>query len=258
MSMTVAPSAAIPESAAKAPVHNVADILRAIAQDPAIAEAVRQHVLGDEIRRLPAAFKQLAATLETYMAQTNRILAELQAGQAELQAGQAELQAGQAELQAGQAEIRTDVAALQTGQEILRAKATVDDARKMAGRICRLADLRRPRFLDSTDIYDLICDGDTTGIPDNELHSCEQTDLVLRGVSKTDHSRHYVIIEGSAALTAADFSRIRRNADHFAQITGCATHAVAIGKLPPSNIMNSAQELRVHCLEPTNRATRPT
>ena len=55
---------AIPESAERAPVNTVADILRAMARDPAIAEAVRQHILDDELRRLPAAFLRLAAKAE--------------------------------------------------------------------------------------------------------------------------------------------------------------------------------------------------
>ena len=57
-------SIAIPESAERMPVNTVADILRAMARDPAVAEAVRQHILDDELRRLPSAFLQLAAKVE--------------------------------------------------------------------------------------------------------------------------------------------------------------------------------------------------
>ena len=118
--MTAAP-AIIPESGEDIPIQTFADILRAMSRDPALAEAVRWHVLDDELRRLPAAFQQLAATVEDYMAQTNRILAELQAGQAKLQAGQAKLEAGQGELRAGQAKLEAGQAKLEVGQEELRA-----------------------------------------------------------------------------------------------------------------------------------------
>ena len=227
----------VPASAEQTPVHTIADILRAMTHDPAIAKAVRQHVLDEEFRQLPAAFRQLAATVEEYMVQTNRILADLQAGQA-----------------------RHDlaIAELKIGQDELRAKATITDARKMVGRICDLANLRRPRFLESTDVFDLFDDADTSGIPANELLSCRETDLVVRAVRKNDQAQHYVLLECSAGITAADIRRLRRNADHFTLLTGCTTHAVAVGKLPPDRILASAREQNVHCLEPTAKATRPT
>ena len=315
---------AIPESAERTPVDTVADILRAMARDPAVAEAVRQHVLDEELRRLPAAFAQLAAKLEEHIAESSRTHTELRAGQARLETGQARLEAGQEELRAGQArhdadiaELRTgqeelragqarleagqeelragqarhdaDIAELRTGQEELRAgqarleagqdelragqarhdaniavllaKATATDARKMSGIFCKLINLRRPRWLDDTDVVDLINDADEAviaDIPDNELYSCQRADLVLSAISKTDGSQQYVIIECSAGITRRDIQRIRRNADHFARITGCVTHAAAVGRLPPPAILDSARELNVHCLEPSAKITRPT
>ena len=128
----------------------------------------------------------------------------------------------------------------------------------MVGRICDLANLRRPRFLESTDVFDIFDEADTSGVPPNELLSCRETDLVVRVVSKDDQSRHHVLLECSAGIMAADIGRLRRNADHFTRRTGCTTHAVAVGKLPPDRILATAQEQNVHCLEPTAKVTRPT
>lgn len=169
--MTMTTPASIPASAEQTPVETIADILRAMAHDPAIAKAVRQHVLDEERRQLPAAFRQLATKVEEYTAQTNRILADLQAGQARHNADIAELKDGQARLEAGQARHVTAIAELKIGQDELRAKDTITDARKMVGRICDLANLRRPRFLESTDVFDIFDDADTAGIPPNELLS---------------------------------------------------------------------------------------
>ena len=123
--MTTVPIAA-PAIADQVEVRIFTDILNALSQYPAIAEAVRQHVLSDEIRHLPAAFVQLAATVERYMEQTNRILAELQSGQArhdadiaDLKDGQARLEAGQAKLEAGQERLEAGQAKLKAGQEQL-------------------------------------------------------------------------------------------------------------------------------------------
>ena len=301
---------AIPESAERTPVDTVADILRAMARDPAVAEAVRQHVLDEELRRLPAAFAQLAAKVEQHIEESSRTHTELRAGQARLETGQEELRAGQARLETGQDELRAgqarhdaDIAELRTGQEELRAgqarleagqdelrtgqeelragqdelragqarhdaniavllaKTTAIDARRMMSRFCNLINLRRPRWLDDPDIYELIENADEdvlADIPANELLSCHEADLVLSAISKTDGSQQYVIIECSAGITRRDIQRIRRNADHFARVTGCVTHAAAVGRLPPPAILDSARELNVHCLEPSAKITRPT
>ena len=327
----------IPASAAQTPVHTVADILRAIAQDPEIAVAVRQHVLTDELLNLPSVVarmsqqidrntEMIAQILGTQRQQTQDIadikagqerhdadIADLKAGQerhdadiaeikailarhevmlAELKAGQerhdadiaeikavlerhevmlADLKAGQerhevmlADLKAGQERHDADIADIKASQrrvEIelgeLRAKATSTDAVKMMGLICEVANLRQPRWLERHDIFALIDNADTTGIPSNELRSCHRTDLVMRAVGKDDGAAHYAIVECSATITGADIRRIRRNADHFARITGCVTHAVAVGKLPPPNLQADASRRQVHCLEPTSSVTRP-
>ena len=111
------------------------DILAAMDRDPKLHEALRQRILDEEFRRLPAivrelqeAVAQLARTLQDFMQATNERLARLEAGQAKLEAGQeelrggqAKLETGQAKLEAGQAKLETGQAKLETGQEELRA-----------------------------------------------------------------------------------------------------------------------------------------
>lgn len=121
------------------------DILTVMARDPQLREAMRQHILDDEIRQLPAAFQELRATVaelaqvvRDYMAATNARLDRLESGQDELrrtlqefmaatnarldrlESGQDELRAGQDELRAGQDELRAIVGGLKTGQDELR------------------------------------------------------------------------------------------------------------------------------------------
>jgi len=111
------------------------DILAAMDRDPKLHAALRQRILDEEFRRLPAivrelqeAVAQLARTLQDFMQATNERLARLEAGQAKLEAGQEELRGGQAKLEAGQEELRAGQAKLEagqakleTGQEELRA-----------------------------------------------------------------------------------------------------------------------------------------
>ena len=119
------------------------DILAVMARDPQLREAMRQHILDDEIRQLPAAFQELRATVadlaqvvRDYMAATNARLDRLESGQDELRRTLQEfmaatnaridrLETGQDELRAGQDELRATVGDLKTGQDELR--ATVGD-----------------------------------------------------------------------------------------------------------------------------------
>ena len=285
--MTTAP-AIVPESGEHIPIETFADILRAMSRDRALAEAVRQHVLDDELRRLPAAFQQLAATVEDYMAQTNRILAELQggqtalqAGQDELRAGQDELRAGQAELLAGQSELRVRQDELRAGQDELRAgqdelRAGQDelragqlelqakflplDARKMIGVIAGRLDIRRPVWLDNTDLL-VIADeaGEVAdAVPQNEMQSFFAIDLALRAVGKAARDTQYVVIECSNTVDRNDILRIRRNADLMARFTGCMTHAMVIGNRLPEHIASLAEASGVHSLQPSVRVIRAT
>ena len=229
--MTTAP-AIVPESGEHIPIETFADILRAMSRDRALAEAVRQHVLDDELRRLPAAFQQLAATVEDYMAQTNRILAELQGGQDELRAGQVELQA----------------------------KFLPLDARKMIGVIAGRHNIRRPVWLENTDLL-VIADeaGEVAdAVPGNELQSFFAIDLALRAVGKAARDTQYVVIECSNTVDRNDILRIRRNADLLARFTGCMTHAMVIGNRLPEHIASVAEASGVHSLQPSVRVTRAT
>ena len=230
--MTAAPAvpAIAPESGGDIPIQTFADILRAMSREPALAEAVRQHVLDDELRRLPAAFQQLAATVEDYMVQTNRILAELQAGQEGLRVGQLELQA----------------------------KFLPFDARKMIGVIARRLNIRRPVWLDNTDLLGIADDAGylADAVPENELESFFAVDLALRAVGKAARDTQYVVIECSNTVDRNDILRIRRNADLLARFTGCHTHAMVIGNRLPERIASVAEGSGVHWLLPSVRVTR--
>ena len=133
------------------------DILAVMARDPQLREAMRQHILDDEIRQLPADFQELRATVaelaqvvRDYMSATNARLDRLETGQDELRRTLQEfmsatnarldrLETGQDELrrtlqefmaatnarldrlETGQDELRAGQAELRAGQDELRA-----------------------------------------------------------------------------------------------------------------------------------------
>ena len=278
------------------PIRVFQDILDILAGHPQVADMMRQHLLTQELLNLPQVVAQIAADQQhtnevvaqlaaelqrtneavertneavertnEAVARTNKVLAQVLEVQsqhtqdiAELKAGQAKLEAGQAKLEAGQAKLETRFARLETGQENLSAKFLPLDAKKMVGTIAGIFNIRRPVWLDNTDLLNIVDEaGDAADdIPENELQSLIRSDLALRAIGKSDRQTRYVLIECSGSITRNDISRARRNADHLARITACETYALVIGRLPPENILREAEANGVRCLQPSEKVTR--
>ena len=130
-------------------------------------------------------------------------------------------------------------------------------ARRMTGRIAKITQSRRPRWLEPTDIVDIADDADTDGIPANELDSFRDIDLALKAIDKTSPNvqEQYVIIECSGTITHRDIARIARNAQHMTRFTGLPCQAVVIGYTIPDPVAEAARQQSVHWLLVTNRAT---
>ena len=128
------------------------------------------------------------------------------------------------------------------------------DARTQLGRICGHFNLTRPRWLDSCAIFNIIDDAGVTNLTENEFRIFADTDLAFFGISKADNSRQFVLIGCYDASTGDDIRRSRRNADHFAGITGWITHPVIIGKPPPPDVLETARGHRVLCIPPKQRS----
>ena len=275
-------------------INTFEDILAAMDRDPQLREAMRQHVLGEELRQLPAivqelreAVAELAQTVRDYMVATNTRLDRLEAGQAEanarldrLEAGQAEanarldrLEAGQAEanarldrLEAGQARIEerqdrmeTDIKELKSDMADVKGQLVPLAAHRMVGRIADVTQSRRPRWMENTEIIDISDDADTSDVPPNELESFRAIDLAMRAVDKNRPGNHvqYIVIECTSTITRNDVTRAARNAEYMTRFTGAPAKAVVIGHSIPDAIAALAQERAVHCITVTNKSTRP-
>ena len=126
-------------------------------------------------------------------------------------------------------------------------------ARRMIGKIADVTQTRRPRWLEDYKIIDIADDADTGNMSADALEDFRAIDLVLRGFDKTGatNDAQYVIVECVSAVTAADVTRARRNADYLTQFTGVATKAVVVGIEIPPAIANLAERHSVHCIAST-------
>lgn len=239
------------------------DLLAILEQNPQLRSALRNHILDEELKQLPAIVRRNQELLEQFIQQQAEITANLQAGIDKLNDTLNRFMESTNAMLAAHAErmarLETDVAVLKTDVGWLKGHITPTIARRMLGKIAEVTQCRRPRWLEEHEIIDISDDADTGGVPDNELESFRAIDLVMRGIDKTSPTgeTQYVVIECSATVAANDVTRARRNADYLAQFTGVASRAVVIGTEIPPTIANLAQGESVHCIAITNKGARP-
>ena len=235
-------------TAATTPIQTFKDILDAMERDPQLQEALRQYVLDEEIRRLPAAFQELretvaelARTLQEFMASTNARLERLEAGQDELKAGQDELKAGQERLEAGQDELNTKYDELKDGQNRMQGQLNrvtgTDYERRVVRRLRRSArwrfGLERAAVVHSVtlsnidDLLTLLDEAYQAGtISEAETDDAERVDIVISGEAAGRMA--YVVTEVSVNIDRHDVERAARRAAVIARAADCpATAAVA-------------------------------
>ncbi len=134
-------------------VHDIADVVRIIREQPEWADTIRSILLSRELLELPQRFAEYAEAtnqrlerLETALAEfvesTNRRLEALEGGQAKLEEGQARLEGGQAKLEEGQARLEGRQAKLEEGQARLEGRqAKLEEGQaRLEGRQAKLEE----------------------------------------------------------------------------------------------------------------------
>lgn len=139
------------------PINTFQDILDALERDPALRQALRTHVLTEELIQLPAVVHQIRADvdemkqgqarleegqarLEAEMTTVKSDVDEMKRGQARLEEGQARLEAEMTTVKADVEELKQGQARLEEGQTELRETQTRMEARlnTMGGQVSHL------------------------------------------------------------------------------------------------------------------------
>ena len=226
------------------PIESFEDILDVLEQNPEYREAMRRHILDEEIRRLPAEFRELRKTVDDlaqavrdYMETTNERLgrvesdiAELKEGQAELKAGQAKLEAGQAKLEAGQARLEGrigDVAGTAYERRIAKHCRNIVSRRLGIKRAKVLHSISVP---DNEALDDLVYAASEVGsITDQQAYDLDLADIIVAGSGAPDQA-NYAVIEVSETIGDDDVDRARERAEILASAASEPVVAAVIGK----------------------------
>ena len=212
-------------------INTFQDILDAMDQNPALRDALRRHILTEELLQLPAAVHQLRADVE------------------ELKAGQARLETDMAEVKSDVAELKTDVAELKVGQA--RLETTVarleTETSRMGGHVSRLAGtdyqtritrLAPRRLRDSLSVQAAQVQDNIPNIISNatqqdaitsdEADALELADTVLSGVN-ADGDPVYILAEISITVQTGDINRAQYRSAILQKATGIPTLPVTFG-----------------------------
>lgn len=232
-------------------VHDIADIVRIIREQPEWADTIRSILLSRELLELPQRFaeyaeatnqrlERLETALVAFVESTNRRLETLETEQAAMKSDIVELKSDVKELKADVSQLKTDVKELKADVSQLKTEmvAVRQDLRPLKGsharsgaerdtrRIARIMNCFQVGLLNSDDLYRLLAVIDSDDISRSDRDSFENADIVIVGEHRETGETHYIAVEASFTAHEDDTRRAVRNADYLARSTGKPAHAV--------------------------------
>ena len=235
------------------PINDFQGILNTMERDPALRDALRRHILTDELLQVPVRLERI----EGYVGTLQEGVSTLTAATTTLKEGQARLEQGQSELQQGQTELREDVRSAN-----LRINQIASDMGNLRGneyekrirfRVLYRAgaefgiqgpdialsqnDPRSPAFQQA--ISSAIAEGRITP---RELEELGDSDFIIMGTN----NRH-AVVEASITASNNDITRARERAKILQKVTqGRAVAAVVATRVPqPQVILADSQNVAV-------------
>ena len=216
-------------------INNQQDILRALDTDPAFREAVRRHLLTDDLINLPEKFAAFATSQQAF----NQSLRE------DVQSVVADVQSVKADVQ----RIAADVGDLKGNVAGRAAWDRHDD-------ILAQLDFTLVTMLSNADLNNLANRSDTTGIHRSDLLSFYRADLVMEALDH-DKNTHYVAMEASYTADARDTDRVTRNAGFLTRFTGQPAHAVIASRQNDYAVQRLVENNTVHWFQLTDVDLQP-
>lgn len=227
-------------SAANPPIATFKDILDAMEQRPELLEAMRQHIITQEIMQLPAVVRELAQTLREFIdsatARFQRIesdITRMQADIIQIQDDIARMQADIARMDATISRIETDISSMKGTLGRLLGN---EYERKATQRAIRLAIRRlgmtNPVVIHAsaiphkTGIYQMADQAILAGrITAEQSDDLDEADIIIHD----QDADTYALAEISITLDADDAARARRRADILSGVTQTPVNAALIG-----------------------------
>ena len=192
-------------------INTTDDLIRLLKENDEFREAVRRHVLSDELFHLPERFARFATRMETFVDEQTRFNTEMRQFHKEQTQINEEMRQSNQRMETAIGELRGNVA-----RQVVGAYSR-EIAEGMGFQIERL--LARP------DLFSLLVGNDPRDLTPGERQSFFRADLVLE-VTDADGSLHYIAVEASYTADKRDTDRALRNAQLMERFTGHQAHAL--------------------------------
>ena len=234
-------------SAANPPITTFKDILDAMEQRPELLEAMRQHIIDQELTQIPAAVRELAQTLREFIDSANARFQRIESDITRMQADITRMQADIAQIQADIIQMQADIARMDATisrieTDISSMKGTLgrllgnEYERKATQRAIRLAIRRlgmtNPVVIHAsaiphkTGIYQMADQAILAGrITAEQSDDLDEADIIIHD----QDADTYALAEISITLDADDAARARRRADILSGVTQTPVNAALIG-----------------------------
>ena len=181
-------------------IHTIEDLIQVLDENPQWLEAMRARLLTRELIELPEKFTLFVAEVTSFVAEANRRFDSLETG----------------------------VKSVQNDTGLLKGILARNAALEEVTDVAREMGLRRKKNLSRDDLWDLIDQADTSGIPTNELRSFRRADLIMEATDQ-EGATCYVAVEISYTANGRDTTRALRNAGFLTRFTGRRSHAAVAG-----------------------------
>ncbi len=188
-------------------IHTIEDLIRILDDRPEWMDALRARLLTRELIELPEKFTQFVAEMNSFVAEMNRFV-----------------EATNRRFDA----LENRVASIQDDVGILKGAHAWSAALRETPFIANEMGFRWVKDLTAFDLWGLIDDADTSGIPTNELRSFRRADLIIEATDQ-DGNPCYIAVEISFTANGRDTSRALRNAGFLTRFTGKHAYSAVVG-----------------------------
>ena len=195
-------------------IHTIEDLIQVLDENPQWLEAMRARLLTRELIELPEKFTLFVAEVTSFVAEVTSFVAEVRTFVAETNRRLDSLETG--------------VKSVQNDTGLLKGILARNAALEEVTDVAREMSLRRTKNLTRDDLWDLIDQADTSGIPTNELRSFRRADLIMEATDQ-EGATCYVAVEISYTANGRDTTRALRNAGFLTRFTGRRSHAAVAG-----------------------------
>ena len=185
-------------------IHTTADLIRLLEENDEFRQAIRRHVLSDELIQLPERFSAFATRVDTFVAEQGQFNAEQRQFNEEQRQTNRRMETAIGELRGNFAR-----------------QAVVAHSKEIAS----LMGFEARELLSRSDLYRLLHRNDPDDLTRGERQSFFRADLVLE-VADPAGALHYIAVEASYTADKRDTDRALRNAELLERFTGHRAHAV--------------------------------